>query len=150
MRSLVLSIVLILTFRIASAEEHFKRPLPYGAGKIYILDISGRGPKFPSADYVRKHASKVILLGDPPKEGDVVGFWDYLRWGNAKNDPLIKQRAGSITMVIDLYRRGQPELPKKPRIETLYCTKRFIYSDECDYLELKPPVSTHLNSFLHE
>ncbi len=38
----------------------------------------------------------------------------------------------------------------KPSFDTLYCTKAFLFSDECDYLERKPPASTHLDSFLRE
>ena len=148
--SVVITVLLCLVFGFARGEEHFKRPVPYRAGKIYILGSTPGSPKRPSADYIRKHAAKVISLGDPPEEGDVVNFWDYLRWGKAKNDPDIKHRAGPLTMVIDLYCRVQPNPPEKPLFETLYCTKRFIYSDLCDYLEIKPPVSTHLDSFLHE
>ena len=81
---------------------------------------------------------------------DIVNFWDYLRWGHSKNDPKIRLRAGPLTMVIDLYERVQPAPPAKPEFETLYCTKRFIFSDEGDYLELKPPTSTHLASYLND
>jgi hypothetical protein len=143
----VLTILFCILLSVAYSEEHFKRPVPYGAGKVYVLGSAQGAPELPSASYVREHASKVISLGDPPGERDVVSFWDYLRWGNAMNDPKIKQRAGPLTMVIDLYDRVQPQLPEKPHFDTLYCTKTFIYSDQCDYLERKPPVSTHLNSF---
>ena len=149
MRFFFITSFLCLALAPTRAEEHFKRPVPYSAGRIYIRGSTTGGPKIPSADYVRKHAARIVVLGERPEEGDVVNFWDYLRWGNSKHDPKIKRRAGPLTMVIDLYDRVQLGAPEKPQFDTLYCTKRFIFSD-CDYLELKPPVSTHLTSFLRE
>jgi hypothetical protein len=143
---IAIAVLMTAAVQLPARAEHFFRPAPYGEGKIYLFAPSANTPKRPSADYVRSHPTRVISIGDDGP--GIVHFWDYLRWGNAKNDPKIKQRAGPIRMVIDLYRRVQPQPPAKPDFETLYCTERFIYSDEGDYLELKPPVSTHLNSFL--
>ena len=145
MRIALTAFFVAIALKLPVQAEHFFRPAPYSEGKIYIFSTSSKKPNRPSADYIRSHAARVIHLGDSP---NIVNFWDYLRWGNAKNDAKIKQRAGPITMVIDLYRRVQPQPPAKPDVETLYCTEKFIYSDKGDYLERKPPVSTHIESFL--
>lgn len=138
----VFHFLLLLALLSPIHAEHFYRPAPYIDGIIYLLSRTDRTPKFPSADYVRTHATRVIHLED------TVGFWDELRWLNARHDSKIKRRAGPLTTVIDLYERVQGAPPARPEFETLYGTERFLYSSGGDYLALKPPTSTLFARYL--
>ena len=71
----------------AQAEHFYRAGLAYDEGKIYVLAASANTPKRPFPQgYVRSHPTRELsYVGD-----EIVYFWDYLRWGNARNDPGIK------------------------------------------------------------
>lgn len=114
-------------------------PAPYRSAKIYILtsdtfevDSTGKRQER-TAQNIRDWADIVIEVRD-----SVIREWfeGTLHWENAKHDPSIKKQAEPLIMVIDLYDRVQPEPPVKPRFDTLYCSRRYAYSDEGDYLDI--------------
>jgi hypothetical protein len=128
---------LLLLFFLLSIHEANAGPAPYGSAKVYILTHDLVTP--PTPDYIRKHADIMIAL-----DVYTVGFFQSLHWEKAKHDPTIKQRATPLVMIIDLYDRVQPQPPKEPSFDTLYCTRKYAYSDEGDYIDISAFASKTL------
>ena len=130
-------LLMLIVLFLFGADVVNARPAPYASAKIYILTDDLVDP--PTPDYIRKNADIVISL-----EVYTVEFFNSLKWGNAKRDPTIKQKAKPLVMIIDLYDRVQPEPPAKPRFETLYCTRNIAYSDQGDYIDISAFTSKTL------
>jgi hypothetical protein len=133
MRLLLLILSLLVSIHAVNAG-----PAPYASAKIYILTDDSVNPP-PTPDYIRKHANIVMSL-----DVYTVESFKSLHWEKAKRDPAIKQQAAPLVMIIDLYDRVQPQPPKAPRFDTLYCTRMVAYSDEDDYIDISAFTSKTL------
>src|ERR1700677_4138777 len=108
-------------------------PAPYSSAKLYILtDPGSYSPHDRTPEFIRKEADIIVEL----KVFAVVPWFASLNWENARHDPDIKRKAGPLVMIIDLYDRVQPDASKKPEFDVLYCTEKYAYSDEGDYIPI--------------
>lgn len=115
-------------------------PAPYTSAKIYILDPDDGLPEPPAtADYIRKNAGIVISL-----DVYTVNFFASLNWDKHKHDPSIKDRAKPLVMIIDLYHRTQPESPAERTFDTLFCSSKYAYTVDGDFVNITPLTSKTL------
>jgi hypothetical protein len=114
-------------------------PAPYRSAKIYIVDSTGRSLK-PCPEDIRKEPDIVIEVTGAA----IVDWFASLHWEKHIHDTSIAERAKPLVMIIDLYHRVQPESPTPPTFDTLYCSSKYAYSPEGDYIDISRLASSVL------
>ena len=138
MRFLLFTILLL-----AAPVQIYAGPAPYRCAKIYIIesgigatDASGK-PRGLNPQEIRDSATIKMEINP----GTIVPWFYSLHWERATHDPTVGQWAKPLVMIIDLYDRVQPEPPAKPMFDTLYCTAKYAYSKDGDYINITPFTS---------
>lgn len=118
-------------------------PARFTSAKIYIVtpanDATGEFVDPPTPEYIRTHPSIAITMDDYAIE-----FTQSLHLEKAKHNLSAKERAKHLVAIIDLYERVQPAPPAAPRILTLYCNRKYAYTEAGDYIVLTALITSTL------